>query len=132
MNQDLIQEWKILHNNHEKYEQYALLIKLFAIAISFIYLTSSIVSSLFILLLGVLWLQEAIWKTYQARLSDRIEQIERAQVDKQTIKFNPFQFYSEWSKQRPKGLSLVLEYLKNALKPTVIFPYMPLMAIILI
>jgi len=136
MNKDTIQEskvqeWKSLHDNHEKYEQYALLIKLLSITITVICLALSIDNIIFILLLSILWIQEGIWKTFQARVSDRIEKIEQSLLDNQ-MKFNVFQFYSEWSESRPNALLLVLEYLKNALKPTVAFPYVPLMLITLI
>ena len=82
-----------------------------------------------ILILVILWLQEGIWKTYQARTSNRIELIEQALTKNNVV---AFQFYRQWSENRPSSVGLIMEYLKNALKPTVIYPYIPLIFITLI
>ena len=125
----LVKEWQALHSSHEGYEQYALIIKLFSVAVTLFSLALSQESSVIILILAVLWLQEGIWKTYQARASDRIELIERALPEKN---IQAFQFYCQWSDNRPSYAGLVMEYIKNSLKPTVIYPYIPLMFITLI
>ncbi|MFT7005758.1 MAG: hypothetical protein ACJAXJ_000257 [Colwellia sp.] len=125
----LVKEWQALHSSHERYEQYALIIKLFSVAVTSFSLVLHQESSVIILILAVLWLQEGIWRTYQARASDRIELIERALPENNLL---AFQFYCQWSDNRPNAAGLVMEYIKNALKPTVIYPYIPLMFITLI
>jgi hypothetical protein len=82
-----------------------------------------------ILILVILWLQEGIWKTYQARTCNRIELIEQALVEGD---FVSFQFYRQWTENRPSLTGLIMEYIKNSLKPTVIYPYIPLIFVTLI
>ena len=133
-------EWQTLHNSHEKYEHFALLIKLFAVAITAMAVIFSFSKLLVLSLLATLWLQEGIWKTFQARTSARIENIEQAITTTETSISNAcaksnsktaaFQFYSQWESNRPTTLGLIASYIKNALKPTVIYPYFPLMLVI--
>jgi len=125
----LIKEWQSLHNSHERYEQYTLIIKLFSVAVTLFSLAFYQESMVIILLLAILWLQEGIWKTYQARACHRIELIEQALLENNLV---AFQFYHQWSENRPSSVGLIIDYLKNSLKPTVIFPYIPLMFITLI
>lgn len=129
----LTNEWQSLHDSHEKYEHFALVIKLFSIALTLIIIALAIPKLFALCLLAILWLQEGIWKTFQARASDRIESIEQAiarpQTDNSSIE--AFQFYSQWEKNRPTTLMLIICYIKNSLRPTVIFPYLPLMLITL-
>ena len=133
-------EWQTLHNSHEQYEHYALLIKLFAVAITAMAIIFSFLVLLALSLLAILWLQEGIWKTFQARTSARIEDIEQAITTTETnisnantsgkSKTAAFQFYRQWESNRPTTLGLIASYIKNALKPTVIYPYLPLMLVI--
>ncbi|MBL4765533.1 MAG: hypothetical protein JKX67_09705 [Colwellia sp.] len=125
----LIKEWQALHSSHECYEQYALIIKLFSVAVTVFSLALYQGNMIIILILVVLWLQEGIWKTYQARACSRIELIELALLKNNLA---AFQFYRQWSENRPSSVGLIMEYLKNALKPTVIYPYIPLIFITLI
>jgi len=133
----LAAEWQTLHNSHEKYEHFSLLIKLFAVAIASIAIIFSFSVLLALSLLAILWLQEGIWKTFQARTSDRIENIEQAITTTESSISNAsaksktvaFQFYRQWANHRPTAVSLIASYIKNALKPTVIYPYFPLMLV---
>ena len=70
-------EWAILQNNHEQYERTSLLIKLAGIVP---FLAASPVAGRVIamLLLLVVWVQEAIFRTSQSRLGQRIQRIEEA------------------------------------------------------
>ncbi|OUR60290.1 hypothetical protein A9Q74_13810 [Colwellia sp. 39_35_sub15_T18] len=133
----LAAEWQTLHNSHEKYENFSLLIKLFAVAMTSIAIIFSFSVLLTLSLLAILWLQEGIWKTFQARTSDRIENIEQAIAITETSTTNAknknktvaFQFYRQWANNRPTAVNLIASYIKNALKPTVIYPYLPLMLV---
>ena len=125
----LVKEWQSLHKSHEVYEQYALIIKLFSVATTLFSLAFYHENPIIILVLAILWLQEGIWKTYQARNCFRIELIERALIEDN---LTAFQFYSQWANNRPSAMGLIVEYIKNSLKPTVIFPYIPLIFITLV
>ncbi|MCW8832571.1 MAG: hypothetical protein OQK09_06170 [Colwellia sp.] len=130
---DFASEWQTLHHSHEKYEHFALLIKLFAVALTLIAFMFTLSTLLILSLLAVLWLQEGIWKTFQARASERIEYIEQALCKQQTSEHQAFafQFYSQWTDNRPATRALMTSYINNALKPTVIYPYLPLMLVVL-
>lgn len=134
-NADLVKEWQELHSSHESYEHFALVIKLFTVTLTILLILFTQPSGVILLVLAVLWQQEGIWKTFQARTSTRIELIEQALVD---IKHGDesstiaFQFYRQWSENRVGSVPLIKEYLQNSLKPTVIFPYVPLMLITLV
>lgn len=131
---ELVKEWQALHNSHEQYEHFALLIKLVTVVVTIVLVIFDQPNHVTLLVLGVLWLQEGIWKTYQTRTSTRIALLEQAlengkQGDNDgTI---AFQFYNHWNKNRTNAISLIKEYLKNSVKPTVIYPYLPLMFIAL-
>lgn len=118
-------QWKILHNNYEDYEHYALIIKLVTVILSVIGITLAVNMMLILSIIAILWLQEGIWKTYQKRLTDVIIQLEK------DCESN-YPLYSQFQENRPNTKNLINEYISNALKPTVAFPYAPLMVIVLI
>jgi len=118
-------QWETLHNNYENYEQYALIIKLIAIILTTLSITFALNIMLILSMLPILWLQEGIWKTYQSRLSDVIIKLEKENRAAYPI-------YSQWQEERPSTIELVSEYISNALKPTVAFPYAPLIVIVLV
>ena len=78
-------------------------------------------------LLALLWLQEGVLKTFQGRLGDRLLAIEPAL--KSGMDAAAMQLHSDWAAHRPRGLGLVGQYLKSALRPTVALPYPLLMAV---
>jgi hypothetical protein len=121
----LSKQWQVLHNNYESYEQYALIIKLITVSLTALsmILALNVIFTFFII--AILWLQEAIWKTYQSRLSDVIIKLENDSKD-------AYPLYSQWQENRPNTAKLVNSYISNALKPTVAFPYAPLMVIVLV
>lgn len=125
---NLSSEWHLLQNQFDSYEKHSLYIKLLSI---FVVLCAEIflVTSLYIIMiLGVLWLQDAIWKTFQARIETRLLHVE-ASISEE-VKNNAFQFNSEFMSLRKGGGALVSEYLSQALRPTVAFPHCVLVLII--
>ena len=122
-NKALHQEWITLQNNYEQYERNALFIKLASVAICTIALSTGLNEILIGIIMLILWLQESIFKTYQSRLGNRILRIEN--LIKQNIQTEnvAFQLHSDWVRQRKGSISLIVEYLKHSLKPTVAFPY---------
>lgn len=121
------QEWVTLQNNHEQYERASLFIKLFAILLCAVGFALALHEVVTVLLLLVLWLQEGIFRTSQARLGARLLRIEQAMRDDGNL---AFQLHSEWLASRPGVFGLLLEYVTNALRPTVAFPYAPLVLLI--
>lgn len=115
------QEWQLLQQQYETYERWALVIKLVAVIIALVVAVISLNKGVGAVLVMVLWGQEAIWKTYQARLGDRILVLEAS--IKNSDATQACQLHSEWLNQRPGTLGLVLEYAKNGLRPTVAYPY---------
>lgn len=121
----LSQQWQTLHNNYESYEQYSLIIKLVSISLTVLAMTLAVNIMLLFFIIAILWLQEAIWKTYQSRLSDVIIELEKESD-------GAYPLYSQWQENRPSTVKLVNEYINSALKPTVAFPYAPLMVIVFV
>ncbi len=114
-------EWLALQGQHERYEALALAVKLAA----FVALVAVPDNALAIALLALLWLQEAVLKTFQGRLGDRLLAIEPALQGGQGAP--AMQLHSDWLAHRPRGLGLIAQYLKSALRPTVALPYPLLM-----
>jgi Na+-transporting NADH:ubiquinone oxidoreductase subunit NqrC len=117
-------EWSLLQNQFDSYEKFSLLIKL---ANTGVLCTAYFVNrmSVFILfLLLILWMQDAIWKTFQSRIETRLLQLEGCLFDESDEK--AFQFNSQYQKNRPESVGLISEYLKQALRPTVAFPHVVL------
>ncbi|OUS12232.1 hypothetical protein A9Q89_06700 [Gammaproteobacteria bacterium 53_120_T64] len=122
----LAAEWSLLQNQFDSYEKYSLLIKLSSIVIlAAAYFTDHL--SIFILcLLFILWLQDAIWKTFQSRIDSRLLQLEAYLSNEHTPQHCDgvaFQFNSLYLQNRPSSAGLIKEYLGQALRPTIAFPH---------
>jgi hypothetical protein len=132
----LVEQWRTLQNNHENYENYALIIKLVATAIALFAFIFSVTSMVTLLLLATLWLQEGIWKTYQQRTVNAIMAIEDKlalnEAEQTNESMKPYLVYKQWQENRPGTKALIVEYVSNSLKPTVLYPYFPLMLVVLI
>ena len=132
MNDQLVQEWMTLHNNHEAYERNALLIKLLAVVLAALTPLMGLNLVAVGLLLLALWCQEAILKTWQGRLSDRLLDIEQALKTDSQVTCAPFQLYSRWSIARPGLSGQAQVYAMSARRPTVAFPYVVLLLFLLL
>jgi hypothetical protein len=131
MTDALAHEWTTLQTQHEAYERSALLIKMLAVvlvAAGSWFSSSASVAAVGMLVL-VLWAQEAILKTWQARLAARLLVLEAALGGQASVETLPFQLHALWQAQRPGAVSLLLEYAKSALRPTVAFPYAVLLVV---
>jgi len=116
-------EWTTLQNNHEQYEKNCLLIKLTATVLCALALAEGITIILIGPTLFVFWLMEGILRTSQSRLGDRLLHIEALLRQDQPEQAAAYQLHSEWQAGRPGSLGLIGEYLSNAARPTVAFPY---------
>ncbi|GHC76059.1 hypothetical protein GCM10007320_14920 [Pseudorhodoferax aquiterrae] len=124
-------EWTALHGDCEASERSALWIKLGAVALTATAVALSFDAVLTIVLVGVLWLQEAIVRTGQARLVDRLLYVEGLLRDPMASPRAPCQLYSDWQAMRPGTMGLVAQYLAAAVRPTVAFPYAVLLVLLL-
>ena len=120
--------WLALQAQFERYEHGALGLKLAAVALCTLSLVTAsfggaLPHGLTAALLAVLWVQEGIYRTYQARLGQHLLRVEQEGADA------AFTLHSAWQKNRPGTLGLLAEYAVSALRPTVAFPY-PLLGLI--
>ncbi len=127
---DFQNEWAILHSDIEKYQRFSLIIKLFSILTCTLSIAFSINTFVTIFIILVLWLQDGIWVTFQQRLESRVLVIEDS--IKNLKNNNAFQLYSEWQSNRPGSIKLLTEYTLNSLKPTVAYPYIALIVLLII
>ncbi|BBB28054.1 hypothetical protein [Neptunomonas japonica] len=129
----LVNEWNTLQTQSDSYEKHSLYIKLLAIAITASTALLIAKTSLYIvIILAILWLQDAIWKTFQARISDRLIKVETAlQETNSANNLPPCQLNSEWLAKRSGFVGLIKEYLCHAVRPTIAFPYILLIGLIL-
>ncbi len=137
----LTQEWVTLQDNHERYEHGALIVKLAAIVLFAVgaawphgtVLAPHVFFGILCFVVCVLWLQEAILRTSQARLGERLLRIEalvRSESDNNLAGTGALQLHSEWQAMRPGSFGLLREYARNALRPTVAFPYIVLAVVL--
>ena len=80
--------------------------------------------------------QEAILRTSQARLGERLF-AGRGNAPhrrrRRPFKHLPaMQLHSDWQTRRPGSFGLMREYAANAIRPTIAFPYIVLVALLLL
>lgn len=128
----LINEWSVLQTQSDAYEKHSLYIKLLAITITAGTALLAQTNLYIVIILAILWLQDAIWKTFQARISDRLLKVEIALQDTSSAHtLPPCQLISEWLEQRSGFIGLIKEYLCQAARPTIAFPYILLIGLML-
>jgi len=125
------QEWLGLQANFEAIEQNAQWVKLGSMALALggmaFHLSPLVVAGLSLLC----WCQEAMLKAFQARLGERLLAIEDA-LRVPASEFAAMQLHSQWQQRRPGWRGLIAQYVASALRPTVVFPYLPLLLFSLI
>lgn len=121
----LQQEWSTLQNNIEGYEHSAQWLKLAGLAVVLMSQSLPLQGALLL----ILWLQEGIFRTSQARLGERVVRIEQLLAAGEMETGKACQLHSQWLAQRPGTIGLLLEYARSALRPTVAFPY-PLLLVL--
>jgi hypothetical protein len=83
------------------------------------------------LLVLVMWVQEGIFRTYQSRLGKRILRIEQLLKQASPESSFGYQLHSEWQLSRPGFGGLLAEYGKSMSRPTVAFPHIVLILIVI-
>ena len=116
MSTALQQEWLALQAQHERYEALALVVKLAAVAACLLAPRAELAAGV----VALLWLQEGVLKTFQARLGERLLVVEAGVKAGEGV---AMQLHSDWLAARPRGAALLGQYLKSALRPTVALPY---------
>ena len=131
-------EWLTLQTQFDSYEKCSLVIKLFNILLVSLSLFVLHASIWALVICAVVWLQDGIWKTFQGRIAQRLEVVERS-IKHCSIEKNAdscchlaMQFNSAWEESRPGAIGLVTEYIKNSIKPTVAYPHAILIALIIV
>ena len=130
---DLANEWSLLQNQYDSYEKYSLLIKLVSVGILSIAFFIHHLHFLILILLLVLWLQDAIWKTFQARIEGRLLQLEGYLSDDQNLDRadgRAYQFNRLYLEARPGTAELINEYFHQAIRPTVAYPHVILILVL--
>lgn len=122
-------EWQTLQNNHEQHERNALLIKLTGLALCVAGLASSLPPLWIGFTVLLCWVQEAIFKTYQGRLAERLLRVE-ALLGQTPAAEMAMQLHRDWAADRPGGGALIAGYLASACRPTVAFPYLPILLLL--
>lgn len=128
-NKEFKTEWCLLQHQFDSYEKHSLYIKLFSVIMLLIFEIFGSINICMVLILAVLWLQDAIWKTFQSRIESRLLQVEKYILE--GTEQQAFQFNTEFLKVRLGGLSLITEYVCQSLRPTVAFPHLVLIVILL-
>ena len=128
-------EWQVLQTQYDSYEKCSLAIKLVAVMLFIFSLGLQINIGYTAVVIAVLWLQDAIRKTFQSRIESRLYVVEKQLVlttdsQVQIPTEQAFQFNSKFIEQRNTGLALIKEYILQAFKPTVAYPYVLLLIII--
>ena len=125
---DLKEEWCLQQTQFDSYEKHSLAIKLMSVAVTVIGgVSNGKGTTVCIAVLLVLWLQDAIWKTFQSRIEQRLLKVEQALADNAAV--TAFQFNRDFADQR-RGLSgLLQEYIGQAARPTVAYPHAVLVLI---
>ena len=119
----LAQAWITLQNNFEQYEKWCLWIKLMAVALTAASMMGLLPWKGATVLLLMLWLQEGILRTSQSRLGAHLLQLEQRHAQHADMAAGALTLHTEWQANRPGIVGLVAEYLRNALRPTVAYPY---------
>jgi hypothetical protein len=121
-------EWAVLQPLYERYEFGALTIKLVAVVLMFTGIVVELHAAWLLLLIAVLWLQEGIFKTFQARLGARLLALEQG-IGAGAADAG-FALHRDWQARRKSLFGLLREYLASALRPTVAFPYLVLLMLV--
>ncbi len=131
----VLQEWFVLQQQSEQQEQQALWLKIIGL-LSWLWLIQSVNTSLLLLLgtIGSFALLEILLRTQQQRTTQRLLELEQARhqlhsadqppADSHSVPIVAAQWQLRWQHQRPSGLALLMDYARQALKPTVALWYL--------
>ena len=119
-------EWITLQTQYDSYEKYSLVIKLLNVVLTSLMLFVFHVGSWTLLIVGIIWLQDGIWKTFQNRIATRLYVVEKALTETESHEvehLQAMQFNSAWLGSRNSVTALLKEYIGQSCKPTVAYPH---------
>ena len=116
-------EWQLLQSQYHDYERHALYLKVFGFILLAIALVNNAPPIMACIVFALVWLQEAIWRTFQSRVQNRIVTLEKAIAGNDNNQQLAFQHHSQFLANKPGIVGLFGQYLKHALAPTVAFPH---------
>ncbi len=119
------QEWLLVQQSYDQMEKHSLWLRALCLTLWLWLIQTESTLVLQAGLIGLCWLNEAMWKAQQDRAAQRLLALEQAMVQQQEI---GCQWHSSWQQQRAGLAPLVAGYLKAALKPTVALTYLILAA----
>ena len=125
----LSSEWQTLQGQHGQYEFHALILKAVCLSVFVLALTTQLQVIPTGLVVSLFWIQEGIFKTYQTRLADRLLKIENLLGQPDPTQ-PAMQLHAEWVASRPGGSTLIAGYVASACRPTVAFPYLPMLVML--
>lgn len=139
-NSDLKTEWCLLQNQYDSYEKCSLTIKLICLCVISLLLSQTSSLLLLVGITAIFWLQDAIWKTFQSRIDERLLFIETAIHTKNgdntdiqgTERITAFQFNKNFADTRPSFIGLLINYIKQAIRPTIAYPYVAIILLVLL
>ncbi|MFN4291612.1 MAG: hypothetical protein ACK4E7_12110 [Permianibacter sp.] len=118
------QEWLLLQQQNEAQETQALHIKLATLAlVALAFFTEEPAFALLLSLLG--WGLDVIVRSQQQRLVNRLLHIEAAL--RGPTDGLPLQLHSNWQRERGGLAALLREYAAQLPRPSVLYPYLPLL-----
>lgn len=128
---NLADEWALLQNQFDSYEKFSLLIKLANITLMSCAIFFKIFNIYLLFILMIIWLLDGIWKTFQSRIETRLLIVEEyfSKGSLHESKILPYQFNRQFMQHRPGGITLIKEYVRQALRPTVAYPHFFLLLI---
>jgi hypothetical protein len=122
----LEREWVVLQGNVEQHERNALAIKLAAVLVFTAAMVFSLSEAVIAWLVVILWVQEAMVRTFQSRIGARILRVEEML---RGVAGQALQLHSEWQASRGALTGMLIEYATSASRPTVAFPYVALLLV---
>lgn len=131
---DLKTEWCLQQNQYDSYEKHSLYVKLVAVVVAGFGLLPGVPMGIALLLIPVLWLQDAIWKTFQSRIEARLLMLEQAISSNSSgeVEAQAFQFNQQFQRHRSGVVALIQEYISQAVRPTIAFPYVVLLPVVIV
>jgi len=126
---ELAAEWALLQNQQDSYEKCSLAIKLFTILLSLFAAALNIDFALALGFVLICWGQDAIWKTFQARIEQRLLPLESA-LEHEKEHVSAYQYNRQHLDNRPSSIGLIKEYASQSLRPTVAYPYVLLLCLL--
>lgn len=119
-----ISEWTLMQNQFDSYEKCSLAIKLVSVLVVVGCYGFGLLGWPSLMFVLVLWLQDAIWKTFQSRIEQRLLVLEQyLSKEAPDGAFEAFQFNRAFQRTGVSTQDLIKEYLAQALRPTVAYPY---------